>query len=128
MKANRSVDTKPEIQLRKQLHAVGLRFRKNKSIDFEGGRANIDIVFTRRMVAVFIDGCFWHGCPDHCRVPASNRQYWLDKFERNRRRDSSTNLGLARSGWVVVRLWEHIPVIEMINRVLRFVEPGRDNG
>ena len=66
-----------------------------------------DFVFTKERVAVFVDGCFWHGCAQHCRMPASNRKYWVGKIERNMRRDRMTRKALRAEGWKVVRVWEH---------------------
>jgi len=66
-----------------------------------------DFVFSKERVAVFVDGCFWHGCPKHCRMPASNRKYWVSKIDRNVRRDRVTRKVLRANGWKVVRVWEH---------------------
>lgn len=111
MQGNRRTDTKPEIELRRALHARGLRFRKDLRISArEGASTRADIVFPRRRVAIFVDGCFWHGCPDHCRVPTNNRDYWIAKIERNRVRDQSVTAMLEVSGWRVLRIWEHEPL------------------
>ncbi|QQG90208.1 very short patch repair endonuclease [Mycobacteroides chelonae] len=108
MRGNRSRDTKPELAVRCLLHSCGLRFR----VDYRPVAAiprRADIVFTRARIAVFIDGCFWHGCPEH-HVPAkSNTQYWGSKIRRNRARDSETTYLLRRSGWTVLRYWSHEP-------------------
>lgn len=105
MRANRRRDTRPELAVRRLLHADGLRYR----VDFAplGGRRRADIVFTKRRVAVFIDGCFWHGCPRHATLPKRNSDYWLPKLERNIARDAETNVALADAGWRVLRFWEH---------------------
>jgi len=66
-----------------------------------------DFTFYRERVVIFIDGCFWHGCPKHGRNPASNREYWLPKLDRNRKRDQLVKLHLSKNGWLVLRLWEH---------------------
>src|SRR5689334_13161972 len=87
MAAIRRTDTKPEVELRRLLHARGLRFRKDFRLDLPGGRARPDIVFTRRKVAVFVDSCFWHVCPKHGREPTSNEWYWTPKLRRNVERD-----------------------------------------
>jgi DNA mismatch endonuclease, patch repair protein len=110
MQGNRRADTAPEIALRRRLHAAGLRFRKDHRVEVEGARARADIVFPRRRVAVFVDGCYWHGCPDHCRMPARNADYWQAKIGRNRERDERVTAALSASGWRVVRVWEHEPV------------------
>lgn len=107
MRANRGRDTTPELAVRRLLHATGLRYR----VDFAplGGRRRADIVFTRCRIAVFIDGCFWHGCPQHATLPKRNSEYWLPKLERNIARDIETNSALADAGWRVLRFWEHEP-------------------
>lgn len=118
MRGNRRTDTKPEIALRRALHARGLRFRKDFRIATEeGASARADIVFPRRRVAIFVDGCFWHGCPDHCRVPTNNREYWAAKIARNRLRDQSVSAMLERAGWHVLRIWEHELSSAAIKRV-----------
>ncbi len=106
-KGNRRRDTKPEVELRSALHRQGLRFRKDLRIRLEQLSVRADVVFTRRKVAVFVDGCFWHGCPDHQRVPQSNRDYWVPKLRRNVERDGQVDEALAAEGWLVVRVWEH---------------------
>ncbi|XHF25926.1 very short patch repair endonuclease [Corallococcus exercitus] len=98
-------DTVPELALRSALHRLGLRFRVN--IAPIPGRRRADVVFRRAQVAVYVDGCFWHGCPTHLRVPRTNREFWEAKFAYNRRRDADTDRQLARAGWRSVRVWEH---------------------
>lgn len=109
-------DTKPEILLRRALHARGHRYRVQLPVPGLA-RRRIDIAYPGRKVAVFVDGCFWHRCPVHCRVPATNKEWWLWKFERNTARDTDTNRHLAELGWTVVRVWEHEPVDEMVSAV-----------
>ena len=106
MQGNRARDTLPELAVRKLLHAVGLRYRVNYR-PLPGLRRTADIVFTRRKVAVFIDGCFWHSCPQHSRRPKSNLDYWTPKLDANLARDADTNAQLTSSGWIVLRFWEH---------------------
>jgi DNA mismatch endonuclease (patch repair protein) len=120
-RGNARVDTRPEIALRSALHRRGLRFRKDYLVRGEGRRVKPDIVFTRWKVAVFVDGCFWHGCPEHGRVPKRNRDYWIPKLERNKDRDRETTEWLTREGWLVVRLWEHVPLEAMVGAVVRAV-------
>ena len=105
MQAIRRRDTKIEIAVRQRLHAKGLRFR----VDFApvNRRRRADIVFTRRRVAVFIDGCFWHHCPEHFVLPKSNVQYWAPKLAANASRSIETDEQLRRAGWLVLRFWEH---------------------
>jgi DNA mismatch endonuclease (patch repair protein) len=108
MLANRRVDTTPELRLRSELHRRGLRFRKDFRILLTD-RVSVrpDIVFTRARVAVFVDGCFWHGCPDHFQMPRINRGYWEPKLARNVERDRGADAALVGSGWRVIRVWEH---------------------
>lgn len=114
--AQKTVDTRPEILLRKALHAHGLRFRIQVPVPGLP-RRRIDVALTRVKLAVFVDGCFWHGCPDHSVTPKTNTEWWLNKLARNRDRDRETNEHLARVGWTVLRLWEHIPPEEGANLV-----------
>lgn len=111
MRANRRTDTAPERLVRSELHRRGLRFRKDLRIDVPYRRAvRPDIVFTKQRLAVFIDGCFWHGCPDHWTKAKHNEEYWLRKVEDNRRRDAAQTEALMSSGWRVLRIWEHTTV------------------
>lgn len=99
-------DTPAELRIRKQLHAIGLRY----SIDVRPLLSlprRADIVFRRSKVAVFVDGCFWHGCPNHGTWPKANRSFWRKKILANRGRDSDTDARLRAAGWVVIRAWEH---------------------
>ena len=118
MAAIKRADTKVEVALRSALHARGLRFRKDLRVDAGGIRARPDIVFTRRRIAVFVDGCFWHCCPEHGREPTENTSYWSPKLLRNRERDLEQAQGLRADGWLVVRLWEHEPLGAMVESVL----------
>ncbi|KAB2340904.1 very short patch repair endonuclease [Actinomadura rudentiformis] len=106
MKANRGRDTKPELALRRAVHALGLRYRVSVR-PLPGVRRTADLVFTRAKVAVFLDGCYWHGCPDHHTKAATNAAYWADKVEKNRARDRETDALLEAAGWMAVRVWEH---------------------
>ncbi|MBD3545682.1 very short patch repair endonuclease [Streptomyces sp. JV180] len=106
MQANRSRDTKPEIALRRAVHALGLRYRVAVR-PLPTLRRTADLVFPRQRVAVFLDGCFWHGCPDHHTKAARNSSYWSEKVRRNRERDQDTTERLAEEGWLVIRIWEH---------------------
>ncbi|GAA4205776.1 very short patch repair endonuclease [Microbispora amethystogenes] len=107
MRANRRVNTKPEMALRSALHRLGYRYRKDLRIDAGNVKVRPDIVFTARKVAVFVDGCFWHVCPEHGRQPTTNEWYWAPKLRRNIDRDQRVNAALSDAGWQVVRLWEH---------------------
>lgn len=108
MKGNRKTDTKPEVALRSALHRSGARFHKDQNVKVDGRRAiRVDIVFSRAKLAVFVDGCFWHRCPDHGTEPRSNTSYWGPKLERNVMRDRDTDERLRKAGWAVLRIWEH---------------------
>ncbi|WP_079042204.1 very short patch repair endonuclease [Streptomyces aureus] len=106
MQAIRSRDTKPEQQVRRLLHAQGLRYRVAAK-PLSDLRRTADIIFRPVKVAVFIDGCYWHGCPEHYVAPRTNPGYWSDKVARNMARDSDTNQRLEEAGWTVLRFWEH---------------------
>ena len=122
MRANRRVDSKPEVQLRSILHRLGLRFRKDFPIRLNGRRVVYpDVVFTKRKVAVFLDGCFWHSCPAHGTVPKSNQDYWIPKLRQNADRDVDVSQRLRTAGWSVVRIWEHEPLEEAAAMVLRYI-------
>jgi DNA mismatch endonuclease (patch repair protein) len=116
MRGNRSRDTAPERALRSALHGLGLRFRVDaRPVPTIPRRA--DVVLRRDRVAVFLDGCFWHGCPIHFRVPSTNADYWTAKIAGNRARDAATGALLEAAGWVVVRVWEHEPTDVAARRV-----------
>ena len=121
MRANRRRDTGPERRLRSALHRQGWRFRVDMPINAGGRKVRPDIVFTKRRVAIFVDGCFWHGCLEHGGQPRSNASYWNAKLMRNIQRDQEDSRDLESAGWKVVRVWEHYPVsdaIAMVNDVL----------
>lgn len=121
MKGNRRANTSPEVVIRGLLHRRGHRFRKDYPIRGTGRRIRADIAFPRQMVAVFVDGCFWHRCPQHGHYPKSNQEYWRPKLDRNRQRDELHTRRLAESGWVVVRVWEHTPVEEAVKHIEFFL-------
>jgi DNA mismatch endonuclease (patch repair protein) len=121
MQGNRRTDTKPELALRSALHALGYRYRKDFRIDLPQRRVRPDIAFTRRKVAVFIDGCFWHACPQHGSQPKNNEWYWSPKLLKNVDRDRAADDALTRAGWTVVRLWEHVPVADAVAAVVEAV-------
>lgn len=108
MLGNRNRDTSPELALRSLVHAAGLRYRVAAK-PLEGMRRTADLVFRSAKVAVFIDGCYWHGCPEHFMLPKTNTDYWRDKIDRNIARDRNTDQRLAEADWVVLRFWEHQP-------------------
>lgn len=110
-------DTQPELALRSALHRAGLRYR----VDYRVGRGRSaprpDIAFPRLRIAVFVDGCFWHQCPEHGVMPKSNRAFWEPKLRANVERDARQTKRLRDEGWVVIRIWEHEPVEEAVTRV-----------
>jgi DNA mismatch endonuclease (patch repair protein) len=124
MQSNRSRDTKPELALRSAVHARGLRYRVSAK-PLTGLRRTADLVFPSAKVAVFLDGCFWHGCPEHHTVATANATFWADKVEGNRARDRDTDSRLADAGWVSVRVWEHEDPAEAARRVEDVVRTRR---
>jgi len=109
-------DTLPELAVRRLLHRQGLRYRVDKA-PTPRLRRKADVVFSRSRVAVFIDGCYWHGCPDHCRLSGQNLAWWRDKIARNRERDADTDAMLRSAGWAVVRAWAHEDPIAVAMRI-----------
>jgi DNA mismatch endonuclease (patch repair protein) len=108
MVGNRRRDSIAEVELRRALHRAGYRYRVDLPVRVAGHRPiRPDIVFTRVRVAVFIDGCFWHGCGQHGTRPRSNSEYWAAKIEINQTRDREQTAVLERDGWTVIRVWEH---------------------
>ena len=97
----RSKHTAPEVNLRRALRELGVHYNLHYS------KEKIDIAIPGRKTAIFVDGCFWHGCPRHGRKPKSNKAYWLPKLRRNKERDKETSARLRGSGWQVLRFWEH---------------------
>jgi DNA mismatch endonuclease, patch repair protein len=120
MKGNRNRDTRPEKALRSELHRRGLRFRLHRRIS--PARTWADIVFPRQRVAIFVDGCFWHRCPDHFRPSIKNSAYWSAKIERNVARDRSNDELMRESGWRVVRVWEHEAPADAADRIIELLE------
>lgn len=120
MRSQARRDTKPELALRRELWRRGLRYRVDRP-PIPGMRRRADLVFTRQRVAVFVDGCFWHRCPEHSTIPKANRAWWTEKLDRNVARDRDTDRRLRDTGWVVVRVWEHEPTAEAADRVERAV-------
>jgi DNA mismatch endonuclease, patch repair protein len=121
MRANRRSDTKPELALRRALHAQGFRYRKDYRLDLTGVRVRPDIAFTARRVAIFVDGCFWHCCPEHGSQPANNTWYWEPKLARNVERDRAADAALDAAGWRVVRIWEHEALDDAVAAVIAAV-------
>jgi DNA mismatch endonuclease, patch repair protein len=125
MRANVSRDTKPEMRLRSALHRAGARYRVHLPIRVDDGRpVTVDVAFMRCRVAVFVDGCFWHACPDHGAMPVANRAYWERKLRRNRERDLETTDRLSRAGWLAIRVWEHEDAGIASERILAALAAG----
>jgi DNA mismatch endonuclease (patch repair protein) len=123
MQRNRRRDSVAELDLRRLLHRMGYRFRVDHPIRCGSGRpVRPDIVFTRAKIAIFVDGCFWHGCPAHGRRPKSNSHYWEAKIALNRDRDVRQGEALRSHGWHVVRVWEHEPAAEAAARIAAALE------
>jgi len=116
MRANRARDTGPELGVRRELHRRGLRYRVHGQ-PVPGLRCRPDIIFVRERVAVFVDGCFWHLCPEHGTSPAANGEWWRHKLEANVERDRRNDAALGAAGWHVVRVWEHEAPVEAADRV-----------
>ncbi|MEU8619262.1 very short patch repair endonuclease [Streptomyces sp. NPDC048623] len=126
MSGQRSRDTGVEKALRSALHRAGLRYRVHRR-PLKGVRREADIVFGPAKVAVFVDGCFWHGCPEHATWPKRNAQFWREKIEKNRARDANTDARLVDAGWLPVRVWEHESADEAAERVAAVVAERRDS-
>ena len=124
MRRVKSKDSEAELALRSALHAGGLRFRLHRRI--EG--VTVDIVFHGPKVAVFVDGCFWHGCPKHATYPKSNQDYWLPKLEENKDRDKRQTARLRKAGWKVIRVWEHDCLPPARRVVARIADACRGGG
>ncbi|WP_371792064.1 very short patch repair endonuclease [Streptomyces sp. NBC_01471] len=124
MQAIRSRDTKPEQLVRRLVHANGLRYRV-AARPLPDLRRTADLVFRPAKVAVFIDGCYWHGCPEHYQAPRTNPGYWSEKVAGNMARDRDTDLRLNQAGWTVLRFWEHEPPEECAGTVSRVVADRR---
>ncbi|HLW80183.1 MAG TPA: very short patch repair endonuclease [Terriglobia bacterium] len=125
MRANPGRDTRPELALRSAVHALGLRYRVNVRPIADVPRT-ADLVFTKAKVAVFLDGCFWHGCANHYRpAKGTTAEFWNDKIAGNRRRDADTDERLRGAGWDVVRVWEHEDPADAASRIAGRVKNRR---
>lgn len=127
MQRQRTRDTSPELALRSAVHARGLRYRVDAR-PISTLRRKADLVFSAARVAVFVDGCFWHNCPDHGRIPTANADWWTSKLARTHARDIQTTAELERAGWTVVRVWEHEDVEQASKRVIAAVRNGGRTG
>lgn len=127
MQTNRPRDTRPERALRSAMHRLGLRFRKHRRLPV-GFLARADAAFPRERVAVFLDGCFWHGCPEHGRAPQAHAGFWAAKIRRNQEHDRRVDAALAEAGWAAVRVWEHENPVTAAERVAALVRARRAMG
>lgn len=125
MRGNRRRDTKPEMALRKAVHKLGLRYRVDMA-PLPGFNRRADLVFSKVGVAVFSDGCFWHGCPDHHRASNRNSEFWSEKISKNQSRDRQTDRVLTEAGWEVIRIWEHEDPDEAAQRIAAVVRGRSD--
>lgn len=128
MRRVRRRDTAAELALRRELHRRGLRFRVEYAVPGLP-RRRADVAFTRDRLAVFVDGCFWHGCPIHATAPKSNAEWWREKLQRNIERDRDTDRTLALNEWHVQRFWEHddpVGAAEAVHRLLRCMRESGD--
>jgi DNA mismatch endonuclease (patch repair protein) len=123
MLATRRRDTAEELQLRSALHSMGYRYRVDARIP--NTRRRPDVVFRQDKVAVFVDGCFWHGCPTHGTWPKANAAWWRTKIEGNRTRDRDTSNMLRACGWAVLRFWSHADMASAAMRVATTVDRRR---
>ncbi len=121
MQSNRSRDTRPELALRSALHRRGLRFRKHVR-PVGGLRCTVDVAFPRERLAVFVDGCYWHSCPDHGSYPTVNGDWWRAKLDATRQRDAHQEQALIAAGWTVLRIWEHEHVEHAVVRVIEALD------
>lgn len=120
MQGNRRRDTKPELAIRCAAHALGMRYRVDER-PLPNLNRRADMVFARARVAVFIDGCYWHGCPEHGTRPTTNREYWSAKIGRNVARDRETDSILIDAGWLPLRVWEHEDVDAVVSALAETV-------
>jgi len=116
MKRTRRRDTAPEMAIRSILFAHGMRYRVDAT-PISGMRRRADILFLSSRIAVYVDGCFWHGCPVHATWPKQNAEFWKHKILTNRARDADTDKRLKEAGWIVIRIWEHEDPNEAASRI-----------
>jgi DNA mismatch endonuclease (patch repair protein) len=121
MEVTKSKNTKPEIELRSALCALGIN-RYRVDYKFSDLRRKADIVFVRKKVAIFVDGCFWHGCPKHGTWPKANARFWRTKIEKNKERDIDTNKKLRAAGWKVIRIWEHEDMNKTAKNLMKILD------
>lgn len=120
MSSQATKNTQIEILIRRALFALGLRYRIHQSL-LKGSRREVDIVFPKARVAIFVDGCYWHCCPEHGSIPRANRQWWEEKLNSNKQRDRDTNERLEQDGWRVIRVWEHEDPVDAARAIAEVV-------
>jgi DNA mismatch endonuclease (patch repair protein) len=120
MQGNKSRDTKPEIAVRSAVHALGMRYRVSAR-PLRDLRRTADLVFRNARVAVFVDGCFWHGCLAHHAPPRTNARYWATKIQGNKSRDEDTTERLRKEGWTVLRFWSHEEPLSVATQIAKVV-------
>ncbi|MAU84676.1 MAG: very short patch repair protein [Gordonia sp.] len=120
MSRQRNKDTDPETQVRRELHARGIRFRTDVKLE-KDLRTRADIAWRGAKLAIFIDGCFWHGCPEHATRPAANADWWAHKLDQNIARDRRTDATLTERGWTVRRFWEHEDAGQVANEIVELL-------
>lgn len=125
MRNTRRRDTPAEMAVRRDLHARGIRFLVDRTVQ-GAGRARPDLLFPRVRVAVFLDGCYWHACPLHGSIPKRNREWWIAKIRANVERDRRHDKELADAGWKVLRFWEHEDPRSVADEIEPFVRERRD--
>jgi DNA mismatch endonuclease (patch repair protein) len=123
MQATRRRDTPGEIALRAALRRLGLHYRVD--VPLPGTRRRADVAFLNAKLAVFVDGCFWHGCPLHGTWPKANARWWRTKIETNQQRDNDTDLKLRAAGWTVLRFWEHVDAMIAARRVANALKKAK---
>ena len=124
MAAVRQKGTAPEVALRQELYRNGLRYRVNFAV-LKKPRRVADVAFPSLNIAIFVDGCFWHGCPQHATWPKHNADFWRQKIEANRQRDADTNARLRDGGWTVLRIWEHESSTAASKSVIQLVNAAK---
>jgi len=120
MQANRSRDTGPEMAVRHELFRRGMRYRVAYK-PLKNSRRTVDIAFPRLKIAVLVDGCFWHGCPEHLRAPSTHTDFWNQKIESTVCRDKETTQMLTEAGWQVMRFWEHENYVDVADRIQQVI-------
>jgi DNA mismatch endonuclease (patch repair protein) len=123
MSRQRQRDTGPEVALRSELHRRGFRYFVDRE-PVLGLRRRADLIFPRHRIAVFVDGCYWHGCPTHGTIPKTNAEWWKAKLSTNRKRDRDTDRRMQEAGWKVIRIWEHEDAISAADRVAAALKSG----